>query len=193
MKSDIYLNPVLISKNIEIKAQAYRNGVPFSPVYSEKLIMHKTTGKPYRMDNVNPSYSGGHPYALTDGIVAKSNAWNRWVGTLGKDMDVQIDLLDVIAVRKVSMQFFNSPDSWIYGPTEVIFYTSENGKDWTMIDKKTWNPEEYKTNGLKDVVFQKSLTTRYIRIVAKSIGKIPQGAQGEGNDAHLFCNEIVVE
>lgn len=193
MKSDMYVNPVLISKNIEIKAQAFRNGVPFSPVYCEKLIMHKATGKPYRMENVNPSYSGGHPYALTDGIVAKSNAWNRWVGTLGKDMYVQIDLLEPMAIRKVSMQFYNAPDSWIYGPTEVEFYSSENGEIWTKIDHKTWNPEEYKIKGIKDVLFQKKITTRYIRIVAKSIGKIPQGAQGEGNDAHLFCNEIVVD
>ena len=193
MKSELYLSPLLFSKNIEIKAQAFRNGTPFSPVYSEKLILHKATGKPYRMENVNPSYSGGHPYALTDGIVAKSNAWNRWVGTLGKDMDIQIDLLEVMAIHKISIQFYNAPDSWIYGPTEVTFYTSNNGNDWLEIEKKVWNDAEYQLKGIKEVLFLKNTSFRFIRIVAKSIGKIPIGAQGEGNDAHLFCNEIVVE
>ena len=125
--------------------------------------------------------------------MAKSNAWNRWVGTLGKDMDIQIDLLEVMAIHKISIQFYNAPDSWIYGPTEVTFYTSNNGNDWLEIEKKVWNDAEYQLKGIKEVLILKNTSVRFIRIVAKSIGKIPIGAQGEGNDAHLFCNEIVVE
>lgn len=192
-QSPTYTSPIVFAKTLEIKAQAFRNGIPFSPLYSEKVTLHKATGKPYKMAHVNPSYSGGHPYALTDGIVANSTAWNRWVGTLGKDMDVQIDLLESMPVQKVKMQFFHAPDSWIYGPLDVSYYTSSDGVKWDLQQKVTYDADNYNKKGIKEQVFQQKVITRYIRIVATSIGKIPHNAQGEGNDAHLFCNEIVVE
>lgn len=192
-QSPTYTSPIVFAKTLEIKAQAFRNGLPFSPLYSEKVILHKATGKPYKMAHVNPSYSGGHPYALTDGIVANSTAWNRWVGTLGKDMDVQIDLLESMPVQKVKMQFFHAPDSWIYGPLDVSYYTSADGQKWDLQQKVIYDADAYNKKGIKEQVFQQKVTTRYIKIVATSIGKIPHNAQGEGNDAHLFCNEIVVE
>lgn len=193
LQSETYSNPIIVSKTIEIKAQAFKNGVPFSPLYSEKVILHKATGKPYKMDHVNPSYSGGHQFALTDGIVANSSAWNRWVGTLGKDMDVQIDLLEMTTVKKIKMQFFHAPDSWIYGPTEVTLFSSTDGNQWKQEDKVVFHSETYSKKEIKEQLFNKKINTRYIRIVAKSIGKIPPDAQGAGNNAHLFCNEIIVE
>jgi hexosaminidase len=192
MSSSKYNGPIIISNNLFVKAQAFRNGVPFSPIYAENFILHKGTGKPYQMENVNPGYSGGHQFALTDGIVAKQNAWNRWVGTLGKDMDVKIDLLKPTTIRGIKMQFFHSPDSWIYAPLFVEFYTSVDGKIWTLVDKKDVNTDGKANNGIQNTEFITNKTTRFIRIVAKSIGKIPENAQGAGNDAHLFCNEIIV-
>lgn len=141
------------------------------------------------MEHVNPAYSGGHPYALTDGIVAIGTAWNRWVGTLGKDMDVKIDLLKVTPIKRVKMQFNHLPDSWIYAPTQVTLYVSDDQKEWTKVETQQINPK----TDIVEVLFKVKLKKRYVRVVAQSIGKIPPKAQGAGNDAHLFCNEIIIE
>ena len=174
---------------MNIKAIVYKNGKIYSPIYSENFQLNLSTGKTYTMSHVNPAYSGGHKYALTDGIVAQANAWNRWVGTLGKDMDVTIDLNKITQFSKVKMQFYNAPDSWIYAPLEVSLFVSEDGMQWQEIDSKKINP----TKGLIDVEFKVKTASRFVKVIAKSIGKIPNNAQGAGNDAHLFCNEIIIE
>lgn len=189
IKSIKYLNPIILDKPMNIKAIVYKNGKIYSPIYSENFQLNLSTGKTYTMSHVNPAYSGGHKYALTDGIVAQANAWNRWVGTLGKDMDVTIDLNKITQFSKVKMQFYNAPDSWIYAPLEVSLFVSEDGMQWQEIDSKKINP----TKGLIDVEFKVKTASRFVKVIAKSIGKIPNNAQGAGNDAHLFCNEIIIE
>lgn len=188
-KSQNYVNPIILEKSITIKAIVFKNGKIYSPIYSENFQLSLSTGKSYSMNHVNPAYSGGHKYALTDGIVAQANAWNRWVGTLGKDMDVTIDLNKTTPINKVKMQFYNAPDSWIYAPTEVSLFVSNDGIQWQEIESKNLNP----IKGVIDVEFKVKSTERFVKVVAKSIGKIPKDAQGAGNDAHLFCNEIVIE
>lgn len=192
LNSPKYNGPIILTKDITLKAQAFKAENTFSPLYSENFKLHLATGKPYQMEHVNHGYSGGHQFALTDGIIAKESAWNRWVGTLGKDMDVSIDLLKPTSIRNVKMQFYNAPDSWIYGPLYVECYVSDNGKDWILIEKKEVNSNGKVPKGIQNIEFTTSKTVRFVRILAKSIGKIPANAQGAGNDAHLFCNEIIV-
>ena len=55
LKSDLYIEPIIIKKSVEVRAQAFKNGVPFSPIYIERLLLHKGTGKPYEMSKVNPA------------------------------------------------------------------------------------------------------------------------------------------
>lgn len=189
LNSKRYTEPIVLTKTSVIKAMVYRDGEPYSPLYTELFHLNLSTGKPYQMEHVNPAYSGGHPYALTDGIVAKGTAWNRWVGTLGKDMDVKIDLLKVTPIKRVKMQFNHLPDSWIYAPTQVTLYVSDDQKEWTKVETQQINPK----TDIVEVLFKAKLKKRYVRVVAQSIGKIPPKAQGAGNDAHLFCNEIIIE
>lgn len=189
VKSFKYVNPIILENPCMIKAIVYKNGKPYSPIYSENFQLNLSTGKSYTMNDVNPAYSGGHKYALTDGIVAQANAWNRWVGTLGKDIVVTIDLNQTTQFNKVKMQFYNAPDSWIYAPLEVSILISEDGIQWQEIDSKQINP----IKGVIDVVFPVKTSARFVKVIAKSIGKIPNNAQGAGNEAHLFCNEIIIE
>ena len=191
VKSNLYTSPILLLKKTNLKAVALKNGEPFSSIYTEELIMSKSTGKSYVMPNVNPQYTGGHPLALTDGIASSEKSWDKWVGTLGNDMDVTIDLDQATDIKKVSTQFLHSPDSWIFAPEEVSLMLSQDGTNWQTVETQKITDAK---KGLLNVSFAvNKVKARYVKLFAKSIIKLPEGHPGAGYDAHLFCNEIVVE
>ncbi|MDO5760298.1 MAG: glycoside hydrolase family 20 protein [Bacteroidota bacterium] len=196
-KSKVYNKPISLDKNTILKTFAYRDERHFSPILTAEYHINKATGKKYDMKEVNPQYSGGTAYALTDGLKGNKKSFDRWVGTLGKDYEVVLDLEGKEKINSVSINFLNEEGSWIFLPTSVEILVSNDKKDWLSIGEITQkeledNPKvvNYQTNNTS--LKTKDKKYRYVRIFAKSIGNCPENHPGKGYPAHTFADEIEI-
>ena len=187
-----YDSPIHINERTIIKAIAYHEGKPTSPMFENCFQVNKATGRPYKMENINPNYSGSGEYPLTDGITLDKQNVESWVGTLGEDYFVELDLGKRTKFSKVSINFLDYNTSWIFAPYQVEFYYSNNGKNWKH--SSTVNVEDVKQkNNIFTFVSNNNHRARYIKIIGRSVKTCPGGHPGHGQSSHCFADEITVE
>ena len=119
----------------------------------------------------------------------------KWQGFYAQDLNVEIDLKKKTKINSVSLSCLQDANSWIWYPTEVEFYYSNNGKTWIKFDlvKNTVSPKKY--GGLSQKISSKRTfngKARYIKIIAKNIGNCPEWHPGRGNASFIFADEIEV-
>jgi hexosaminidase len=89
------------------------------------------------------------------------------------------------------MHTINQNGSWVYLPQYVEVFVSNDGKQFTSVGKGSEFVKDTLTMGFITVNFQQQ-TARYIKVVAKNYGMIPDGMPGAGNKAWVFADEIQV-
>ena len=195
----IYKKPIILERPCLIKAACF--DALGKPVCAERYFCyHKGMGRLKQLNspagNYRPEYSGGGDNALVDGSLGSDYYWDgHWQGFYGTDADFEIDLGKVQKINALNIGFLVNAYDWILRPNEVEVYTSNDGKNY----------KTYKTFKLKKEVpmtgnhtFRErfeipNLSSRYLRIVVKNPGKLPEGLPGTGYDSWIFMDEVMVE
>ncbi|GAB4293473.1 MAG: family 20 glycosylhydrolase [Ignavibacteriaceae bacterium] len=192
----IYKNPVGINSSCFLKAQAYRNELPYGEMLETKIYRHLGNGiSPILKFPFSPKYNGGGEFSLTNGLTgsARYNDGN-WQGFQLNDFVATIAFANHQQINFIQINFLRDITRWIFLPEKVFFYGSEDGINFNIIKveetrKSNRDPEpavvSYKVEGI-------GLTTKFIRISAKNIGKCPQWHPGAGGNAWLFTDEIII-
>jgi hexosaminidase len=169
---------------------------PFSYLYKENFAIsfNKATGKKINLVN-QPSlqYPGnGGAFGLVNGVRSeKGFSSTEWLGFNGKDLDATIDLIKIDTIKQVVLDVWKQEPSWIYLPNSVEVFISTDGTNWNKI--ATANPENGVWKDERKISINFSpVQTRFVRIVAHNLGKIPSGKAGAGNNAWLMIDEIEV-
>lgn len=193
-KSKMYTGPIAITSNTTLKAVVLLNGSPMGKIRTVEYLVHKASGKPYKMDRVPDKYTGGEQYGLTNGVTGNIKTWGAWVGLVNHDIDPMIDFGIPTEFSKVRTRFVNSRVAWIYPPRAVEVLGSADGKKFVSLAKQDIPADKLSGITVEDVKLEfKTAKYRYLKLVATTYGVIPKGAAGEGNGAWLFLDEIVVE
>lgn len=133
--------------------------------------------------------------ALTDGLYGGTTYVESWVGWNGEDADFVLDMGETKTVRQVSTDFLHQLGAWILLPKSVAYYTSEDGKTYSLMGTREF--AEDRDISVKFVPAVVSLDTpikaRYIRVVVKTLGLCPDWHYGVGYPAWFFLDEVVVE
>ena len=144
----------------------------------------------------NPQYHAGGAEGLLDGILGTEN-WRKgeWQGYQNQDFEAIIDLQKERTIEKLNANFLQDTRAWILMPTHVDFYVSKDAKNFTKVASvnNTIDPKEYNTV-IKDFKVSVKESGRYVKIIAKNFGKLPDWHQGhpfDGN-AFIFIDEITV-
>lgn len=155
---------------------------------------HKAVGLSSQLKTApHEKYNKGGDKAWHNGIFGSNTAFNdgEWLGWSGQDFEGVIDFSKTESIKKVSIDFLNLTQSWIFMPSEVILYVSDDGVHFKEIEKQgNWGIAE---EGVRRVNFKVNLQAKFIKIVAKNYGLIPKGYEGHGSLAWLFVDEVVVE
>ncbi|MVO11024.1 alpha-mannosidase [Flavobacterium sp. TP390] len=144
----------------------------------------------------NPQYHAGGPEGLLDGILGSEN-WRKgdWQGYQSQDFEAVIDLQKETKIKKISAHFLQDTRAWILMPTEVEFYTSNDGKNFIKAAtiQNSVDPKEYEVV-LKEFTALVQTKAKYLKVVAKNFGKLPEWHQGHpyDGDAFIFIDEITV-
>ena len=160
-------------------------------------LQHLAREKPLRLNTAYAKqYSGGGNSALTDGNTGRPTHTDRaWQGYHGVDLDAVIDLETPVASPRVAVTFLQEIPVGIYMPTQVVFSVSTNGLEFVAV--KTVSPGISETNAavaVRTVSARLDGTVpRYVRVQARTLGKIPTGMRSAGQPAWLFADEIVIK
>ncbi len=195
-QSKKYTEPIKIDKTTVIKAIAYKDGLKPSYVSIAKYKLIETNYKIEINSAVNDSYTGGGNDALIDGVRGELN-WrvgNKWQGYWGKDFEAVVDLEKSQKITSISLGAIQDTNAWIIFPTTTTFYISEDNKNFKQVAvvKSPAKPEDY-TLQIKDITANVNASARYIKIIAKNFGTLPEWHEGKGGLAHLFFDEINIK
>lgn len=143
---------------------------------------------------VHPMYTAGGPEALIDGITGSTN-WKagEWQSYFDTDLDAVIDLQKVKPISYLGVHVLQDVSPWILYPTEVIFYSSIDGVNYTEVTKVK-NEVSQKMEKVETQIIGKAvkLEARYIKLKVVNGGKLPSWHESAGNPSHLFIDEIIV-
>ena len=144
-------------------------------------------------------YNAGGNNALIDGIYGtKDFRTGAWQGYQDTDVIAVIDLGKVKPFDTVSVNFLQDQKSWIFFPTEVICYVSDNPRNFykNLPPQKIEAAAPSEEKEIKNIQFNMGgYSARYIKIVARNLGDLPRWHLGYEHDgkAWIFVDEIEIK
>jgi hexosaminidase len=117
------------------------------------------------------------------------------MGFEGNNLEAMIDLEKEETINEIKIGFLQNQPSWIFFPKKVDFLISQNGKDFEKI--ATQAIDSNLVDKMSSVFYfsTKEKTERkaqYIKVIAYSQGKCPEGHDGAGKDCWIFADEIII-
>lgn len=193
-----YTQPFYLNESTDIKFYSLRNTesylmqyATFTKLPSDRKIILK--------NEYNKSYSAGGAQGLMDGIYGKLN-WRAgdWQGYQGQDIEVIMAFDEPRTIKKLSANFLEDQNSWIFYPKEVEFYVSNDSVNWTLVDRIPTHKSDHteETTISKFSTLYKTMQKQeyqFAKMVAKNFGPMPQWHEGRGNPTFIFIDEFEVE
>lgn len=191
-----YDAPITIDKAINLSVYSEKNGIKSATIETNFYKIDPNISIKLETEYAN-QYNGGGKDALIDGILgAEDFRTGTWQGYFDEDLIATVDLGSQKSIHTISVNFLKDQRSWIFHPTEVECLVSKDGKSFTSIDNYVFEditPSEEVT--IKTVEFkQPSKDYRYVKIIAKKLGVLPEWHLGYEHDGRswLFVDEITV-
>ncbi|MDB5196417.1 MAG: beta-N-acetylhexosaminidase [Flaviaesturariibacter sp.] len=189
-----YTSPIILTKSQRIKINYYRDSRLMSGT-SLDIHYNKATGKKVSITAIpNSKYPGqGGAFSLVNGIYSnKGLSYPDWLGFIGDDIEAIIDLDKTDTIHTVRLHTLDQNGSWVYLPQYVEVATSMDGINFTPLGRSSEFVKDVLTMGwiTVKVPAQKG---RFVKVVAKNYGLIPEGKPGGGTKAWLFADEIQID
>ena len=195
----VYRAPIVLERPCIVKAACF-NALGEAMRAERYFSYHKAMGKLKQLNspagNYRPEYSGGGDNALLDGNLGSDDYTDgHWQGFYGTDADFEIDLGKYQKVNALNIGFLVNAHDWILRPNEVEIYTSNDGKNYKPFKTFTLITEIPLTGNhtFRERFETPNLSARYLRIVVKNPGLLPEGLPGAGYDSWIFMDEVIVE
>lgn len=192
-----YNTPISITANSSIKANVFKNVEKLGRDFSEQLVFHKGIRGTIALNvSPHPSYGAGGAEALINGISGSDTRYGdkEWLGFWGDDLEILIDFGEATTINKISLRFYDANGQWIYAPEMVTLYlTAADGQIVaisSLVEKDTTTNLAYVNLVLPNISDE---LYGQLRLKIPSFGIIPNGAQGAGNKAWTFIDEIIIE
>jgi predicted alpha-1,2-mannosidase len=190
-----YTQPFTIEGSCTIRAK----------IYSEKDSSSVTSARFYKkpnnwtiqlMSKYNEQYTAGGPSGIIDGIYGDVN-WRKgeWQGYQYQDFECVIDMKEKKPVKYVMMDFLQDTGPWIIFPAKVEIMLSDDGVNFRNAGSITHNisPKDYTPQTKKlEKEFAQPETARYVKLIARNFGKLPEWHEGKGDGAFIFIDEIEI-
>ncbi len=195
-KNDLYFQVQALPNN-RIAIQEINPDKLIDPsLATVKSIKHLAVDKAVSYQTEYVSKYHGHGIALTDGyrglMDIQSQLWQAWNGEAAA---FTIDLGTVQTIKKVSLGVLVNQDSWIFAPASVSCSFSKDGENFNQesliaLDATT---KQSKAETQDIIISDKTINTRYIRVIANKLDAIPDWHKGKGSGAWIALDEVIVE
>jgi hexosaminidase len=197
VQSPVYNTPILLDKTSTLKAVPVVNGAIAEKSISQSYSFNKATIKPVKyLDLFSEKYKGSGEYTLVNGVRGTTNnndgEWQAWSA---KNMEVVIDLQQAVEIHTISVGSLQNAGSYIFFPKKLEFFVSDDGVKFQKVAEAANDIDPLSgEKQLKEFsVSFNPVKAGFIKVVAYNLGKCPKGHAGEGKDAWMFIDEIMVD
>jgi hexosaminidase len=168
----------------------YNEDHPLS-ILDQEFYLNLATAKKISLTNQPAErYAGSGAFTLVNGVQNKMGLVrsSEFTGFNGTDLEAIIDLGKPSFINEIKLHIFEQTNSWIYRPASVSFYSSSDSINFKLLETVST------PSGKANLLYSTKLTepARFVKVVAKNYGNIPEGKPGAGNKAWLFADEIEV-
>jgi hypothetical protein len=198
-KSDFveYTKPFTISEKSVLKTYAKRGDLKSAEIMTEFFKIDPNLKINLGTKYAN-QYNAGGQNALIDGIFGTEDfRTGTWQGYFDKDLIATVDLGSEKSINEITVNFLQDQKSWIFLPTEVELFVSKDGKKFASVQKLVHQkprPTEKPRVQKVGAAFN-TKKARYVKIVAKKLGVLPEWHLGYKHDGRswLFVDEIEIK
>ena len=188
-KATKYHQPIALNRSTTFKATVF-SGKATNTITTGEVTFHKAIDKKVSYSPLyHKSYQGQGEATLTNVIRGTKNFHDgQWLGWLGDDVTLTLDLEQATEVREVRIGAMDAQASGIYFPVKFMVSLSNDGKNYREVATHNEPCVVRGKSSLKDFVLKFSPTeARYIKLTLKNVKTAPKGG-----DAWLFIDEILV-
>ena len=161
---------------------------------TQKFFINKATGKKITLtypplDNFP---GNGGAFGLINGAISDRGINSfEWLGWQDTDMEALVDLGSLDSVVSVNLHLLEQKQGRFLKPSFLEVFVSEEGNQFRSIGKTdSWLPANDNMGNMK-IDFPVT-QARYIKILAKNPGIIPEGQPYAGSRARILIDEIQV-
>jgi len=191
--SNRYVGPITVDKDMTIKAIAVDVKGKTSQVAEAKYVRYTRDKDITYITKPNPQYYAGGDAGLIDNLRGIVNyRIGGWQG-FTSDFEVVIDLREAKKISEVGAGVLEEQRAWIFYPTAMEVYVSDNGKDYKSFGKKNVDVPRAEGAHIQDLVIKGKANARYVKIVLKNYGPMPEWHISAGSQAWLFVDEVWVK
>lgn len=196
LHSPVYQQPVPVKEAATVYAALFNENNEVIAASKRFIPVNKALGKQVTFYSpYSEQYAASGVFSLTDGAMGTTAFKDsKWLGFIAKDLNVLLDMQTPVSLSSVAENFLCDPNSGIFLPSEMDVYTSLDGIKYSLAGhlkntKGSVRGEPYLQQF--SVPLQKK-PVRYIKIIAKNIGLIPDGYLFKGSSTWMFTDEILV-
>ncbi len=189
-----YSKPFEIDKACTIKAVSFVNGKS-SPVVSGEFVQVQTDKKIKLLSKYDKQYDANGDEGIIDGLRGNKNfRLGGWQGYQDQDFAAIVELEKPRDIKELALGCLQDTRSWIVYPTEVEFFVSNDGKEYKSVGttKTEYKADNY-TEAVEDFTVKCNVKAKYIKVVAKNFGTLPEWHLGAGGKAYIFVDEIIIK
>ncbi|GAB3928378.1 family 20 glycosylhydrolase [Larkinella terrae] len=197
-QSERYVQPIRLTKPAAVKAVTVQNGRVIGEVQSWNFAVSKATGKTLQLATAATKPRTIDASVLIDGRYGSTIGYleemQNVAGVKTTDLNATIDLAESQVIQLVTIGLVKATAGNILLPKAVEVAVSEDGKTFRSVKTVPMDPTE---RGKKAIIRQtltfEPVSCRYVRIIARNVGKVPAGMPKAGQDAWVMADEITVE
>ena len=197
-----YDKPFIISEKSTLKVYSEKNNVKSATITTDFYKIDPNIKIDLKTKYAN-QYNAGGDNALIDGVLgAEDFRTGTWQGYFDTDLDVVIDLGKPRKINEVTVGFLEDQRSWIFYPKRISSFVSNDGVNFqaypngSKILKPVIKSDKVEIKNIKlDGLNSLRGEYRYIKIIAKKLGKLPEWHLGYKHDGRswLFVDEIQIK
>ena len=189
ISSSLYKSPIVVTKNMRIKAASFDEKGRIGNVYEQEIFKHKGVGKKLTLAKISDQENISEDIGKLNNGVCGINLRFRdeeWLGFSKDTLHLVYDIGTLNTIHSMSIRFMNNQSQMIYVPKEI----------WVSFDNAA--PEKIKIDNSEEKIvnFKASFENKKaqnINIMIPNYGIIEAGNRGEGKLAWLFLDEIIIE
>ncbi len=182
--------------NLQVSSSAQRENFIQSKTIQSSFYMNRNNMQLTHVTPYSSQYTGGGENALIDGIRGGQDfRTGTWQGWQGQNVTATIDLGSSKEIKSVTVSCLEEIKSWIWFPSEVEIFVSNDGKNFLPTGKiKSLEMQNDYAPKVKEFSTAIGSTGRYIQLIVKpAFATIPEWHLGAGDKPWIFIDEIIIE
>jgi len=186
---------VLLTDSKTVKAYAVLPDGTTSAIIEGTFIKIKNVSNVEIKSHYSSLYTGGGKLALVDGVRGTTNfRIGGWQGYQGQDFEAVVDLGSERNLSYLGAEFLQDVGPWIMMPKYVSFAVSSDNLDFVNVGEvKNDIPDTEENPTIKEFGVNVKTKARYVKVFAKSYGKLPAEHLSAGEPSWLFIDEIIAK